>query len=64
MQHSRLWLLSLALGAVAICARPVTAQGVGTKIPVLELEGYTQTPAKSFEEFTGRAVLIEFFAYW
>jgi hypothetical protein len=64
MKQSRLWLLSLALGAVAICSQPATAQGVGTKLPAVELEGYTQTPAKSFEEFTGRAVLIEFFAYW
>lgn len=40
------------------------AQGVGSKVPQVELEDFSQTPAKSFEDFTGRAVLIEFFAYW
>ena len=64
MHRTRIGLLSLALGAVAIWSQPASAQGVGTKLPSVQLEGYTQTPAKSFEEFAGRAVLIEFFAYW
>ena len=67
MHQNRLWLLSLALGAVALSARPAQAQGAGSKLPapiVGGLEGFTQTPAKSFDEFAGRAVLIEFFAYW
>ena len=42
----------------------VTAQGVGTKMPPAELADFTQTPAKSFEDYLGRAVLIEFFAFW
>ncbi len=41
-----------------------SAQGVGTRMPVVELEGYTLTAAKSFDDFHGRGVLIEFFAYW
>jgi hypothetical protein len=49
------------LGAVP--AAPC-AQGIGTKMPVVELEGYSQTSAQSFEDFHGRGVLIEFFAYW
>lgn len=57
----RRWWLALALAALGA---PAFAQGVGTKIPVIELEGYSQTPAKSFDDFLGRAVLIEFFAYW
>jgi len=40
------------------------AQGVGSKLPAVELEDYGRTPAKSFDDFLGRAVLIEFFAYW
>jgi hypothetical protein len=40
------------------------AQGIGSRLPVVELEGYTNTAAKSFDEFMGRAVLIEFFAFW
>lgn len=51
---------------LALLALPLLAsgQGVGSKLPALELEGYAQTPAKSFDDFTGRAVLFEFFAYW
>lgn len=40
------------------------AQGIGTRMPAVELEGYSQTSAKSFDDFHGRGVLIEFFAYW
>jgi hypothetical protein len=58
--------LSHWTSAALLCAfaAPAVAQGVGSKMPVVELEGYSQTPAKGFEEFTGRAVLIEFFAFW
>lgn len=67
MKQNRLWLTTLALGAVAICARPATAQAVGSKVPLeltQTLQDFGQTPAKSFEEFAGRAVLIEFFENW
>ncbi len=40
------------------------AQGVGSRLPEIELEGYSKTKAKDFGDFQGRAVLIEFFAYW
>ena len=43
---------------------PVVAQDVGQSLPPVELEDFAQTPAKSFDDFLGRAVLIEFFAYW
>ena len=36
----------------------------GKPLPAFELEGLTQSPAESFDELAGRAVLIEFFAYW
>jgi hypothetical protein len=56
---------SLALSLLLLSlALPASAQGVGSQIPKIELEGYGQTGAKSFEDFFGRAVLIEFFAYW
>ncbi|MCK6445247.1 MAG: hypothetical protein L6Q99_02550 [Planctomycetes bacterium] len=62
MKLSRIWLPLLALAALHA---PVVAQGIGGTMPaVVELEGYSQTKAKSFEEFLGRAVLVEFFAYW
>lgn len=52
---------TLACVAAAVLSQ---AQGVGSKLPPIELEDYAQTPAKSFDDFMGRAVLIEFFAYW
>lgn len=39
-------------------------QGVGNPLPPIALEGFSQTPAKGFEDFSGRAVMFEFFAYW
>lgn len=56
----RLLALPLSLGLALAAA----AQSVGSRIPKVELEGYGQTGAKSFDDFFGRAVLIEFFAYW
>lgn len=56
-------LFALTLGLAGLTA-PAAAQGVGTPIPKIELHGYSQTGAKSFEDYFGRAVLIEFFAYW
>ena len=40
------------------------AQAIGSQIPALELSGLSQTGAKSFADFYGRAVLLEFFAHW
>ena len=56
--------LGLAPFALATLAFPAAAQGVGSKMPVVELEGFSQTGAETFDDFQGRAVLIEFFAYW
>jgi hypothetical protein len=61
MKLNRLFLLPLALAALAL---PSFAGVVGKSLPLVELEGYSQTKAKSFDDFLGRAVLIEFFAYW
>ena len=59
-------LIRRGFAAILCAAVPVLsqAQGVGSKLPVVELEGYANTAAKSFDDFLGRAVLIEFFAYW
>jgi hypothetical protein len=62
MKPSRILQLALALAALAL---PATAGGgVGSTMPAVELEGYSLTKAKSFDEYLGRTVLIEFFAYW
>ena len=56
--------LAPALLAGALCL-PAAAQSVGTSMPdKVALEGFDQTPARSYDDFYGRAVLIEFFAYW
>ena len=41
------------------------AQSVGKQVPSsVELEDFSQTEARSYGDLFGRAVLIEFFAYW
>ena len=50
--------MTLGLCAVAV------ADNVGKPLPTVELEDLTQSPAANFEELAGRAVLIEFFAFW
>ena len=49
--------MTLGLCAVAV------ADNVGRALPTVELEDLTQSPAKTYEEFVGRAILLEFFAY-
>lgn len=61
MKLSRVLLLALALGAFAL---PSSAGVVGKTLPAIELEGFAQTKARSLDDFVGRGVLIEFFAYW
>lgn len=61
MNHSRFLALPILLGGLAL---PAAAQGIGSKLPKLELADLSQTTAKSYEDFQGRTVLIEFFAYW
>ena len=49
------------LGALGL---PGLAQ-VGSPLPSdLDLEGLTQTKARSLGDFAGRVVLLEYFAYW
>ncbi|MBM3989421.1 MAG: hypothetical protein FJ298_00275 [Planctomycetes bacterium] len=55
-------------GLLALCmastSAPARAQAPGTPLPPVRLEGLAQTGAKTFDDFMGRAVLLEFFAYW
>lgn len=59
-------LLSLFAAPILAIGLATTADAqVGQKIPEgVELEDFAQCGAKSLEDLRGRAVLIEFFAYW
>ena len=50
--------------AVAAFALPARRADAGGQLPPVEVEEFGLTKAKSFDDFAGRAVLIEFFAYW
>jgi len=40
------------------------AQVMGSLLPPDALQGLANTRAKSFQDYEGRCVLVEFFAYW
>ncbi len=61
MRFRTLLSATIALAAFALPARLTHAGG---QLPPVEIEEFGQTKAKSFDDLTGRAVLIEFFAYW
>ena len=54
--------------SILLLSAPLAAQGVGTTLDTLPegtaLYGLQQTPARQYSDFLGRAVLLEFFAYW
>ncbi len=52
---------SLLIAALALL---VPCAYAGGQLPQIELTDFGQTKAKSFDDFAGRAVLIEFFAFW
>jgi len=56
--------LLLGIAALAMFATPATGQSVGKTLGKVELDGFTQTGARSYDDLVGRTVLIEFFAYW
>ncbi|HIG87129.1 MAG TPA: hypothetical protein EYQ25_08805 [Planctomycetes bacterium] len=56
-------ILLASVGALALPSN-ITPSKVGDKLPAVVLEGLAQTEATSYEEFTGRLVLLEFFAHW
>ena len=57
-------LLPLAAALPLLAAPSLALGGVGDPLPTPEFEDFQQTEAKSFDDFVGRAVLIEFFEYW
>lgn len=57
-------LLVPALALAAAVSPPMPANGLGDTLPEAKLEDFAQTRAASLEDYSGRAVLIEFFAYW
>ena len=50
-------------GVLVLLAAVAVAQ-VGSPLPKPDLTGFTQTDAKRWEDYSGRLVLLEFFAYW
>ena len=58
---AKLALPSLALLGLEL---PAAAQDVGSRVGAFELEDWSQTSARSYDDLFGRAVLLEFFAYW
>ena len=59
---SRSFLISaLALAAFAL---PAGSARAGGTLPAASLEDFGQTKAKTFDDFAGRAVLMEYFAFW
>ncbi len=59
-----LLLPAIALAALCMALRADDPKHVGNTFPALELEGLSQTKAKSFDDYLGRTVLVVFFAYW
>jgi len=56
---------ALLIASLLAASLPSSAQEVGSELPLdFELTELSQTGARSLEDFQGRALLIEFFAYW
>lgn len=55
--------LPLVAALALLWAASANAQ-VGRPLPPAAIEGFSQTAARSLDDLVGRAVLIEFFAYW
>jgi hypothetical protein len=53
----------LIAALVSVSVNTSNAQ-VGSPLPTPDFDGFTQTPAKSYDEYVGRVVLIEYFAHW
>ena len=63
MSSSTNTMISTIVAALVATTGPALAADVGDKLEI-ELEGFTATAATSIEDFSGRAILIEYFAYW
>jgi len=64
----KILLLPIVFGLAALVAlrtpTPPALAEVGSPLPEVVLEDFAQTEASTYDDFLGRAVLIEFFAYW
>lgn len=58
-------LIALGLGAL-VAFRPSASVPMpeGGTLGAVELDGFTQSGAEEYGDLAGRAVLIEYFAYW
>ena len=54
----------LAPALLACLASASSAQEIGSFVEPFELSDFGLTEAKSMNDYLGRTVLIEFFAYW
>ena len=50
--------------AIAFLFATTALAQVGRPLPEHGLEDFGQTKAKSLDDFVGRTLIIEFFAYW
>ena len=55
--------LLLSVLGLGLAAAPTTAQ-VGEPLPEIEFEAFGNTEAGSIDDFRGRLILLEVFAYW
>ncbi len=55
---------AFVLTAAALATNASAQVAVGSTLPNFELKDFAQTKATSVADFTGRAVLYEFFAFW
>lgn len=62
MNKSLVFLASLVLAAVPASVAPVDA--LGKSLPTPMVTDLAQTKAKSLDDYAGRTILVEFFAYW
>ncbi len=57
--------IAATLLAASLATGAAPEQTIGRPIVEdVELEDFANVGAESFEQFTGRAVLVEFFAHW
>jgi hypothetical protein len=54
----------VALFVSVLAGSLVAADAVGKRLPDAKLEGFAQTKAKSLDDYFGRVVLYEAFAFW
>ena len=59
-----IYMLLAPVALAALLALSPAEGVVGKSMPAIPIEGLAQTKAKSLDDYIGRAVLVEFFAFW